>query len=304
VQNPDENPGTVIVLKSRREGTGKSTLGVAMLKIFGAHGQLVDDKDRVFSRFNDWLETVSFVLAEEILWANDHRSADKLKSVITSPTIQVERKHGTIWQLPNRLHVIMTTNHDHAVPAGVGNRRFVVYDVSEERACDRSWFDPLYRDLDNGGAGEFLYLLQNVQLAGWHPREMLTTAEASEQQRMSGDCISQWSQACIDADPVVGFANGFSHDLGEWISTEMLREAYSGYCRQNSLHPVSGTAFGQACTEFFGPRRRAPVTQQPVSTIGPVVSFGAGKRQRRPWGYRVPGGRAWQAKVDARLGIR
>ena len=37
VQNPDKQAAVVIVLKSRKQGTGKSTLGVVMLKIFG-HG--------------------------------------------------------------------------------------------------------------------------------------------------------------------------------------------------------------------------------------------------------------------------
>jgi hypothetical protein len=35
VQNPDKHPETVIVLKSRKQGTGKSTLGLAMRKILG-----------------------------------------------------------------------------------------------------------------------------------------------------------------------------------------------------------------------------------------------------------------------------
>ena len=134
VQNPDKHAGVVIVLKSRKQGTGKSTLGKVMLEIFGQHGALIDDKDRLLGRFNDWLENVSFILAEEILWAGDHKTADKLKSRITADTIQIERKYGAIRQIPNRLHIIMTTNHDHAIGAGVGDRRFAVYDVSDEHA--------------------------------------------------------------------------------------------------------------------------------------------------------------------------
>jgi len=71
VQNPDSHSEVVIVLKSPKQGTGKSTLGAVMLKIFGTHGALIDDKDRLLGRFNDWLETTSFVLGEEIMWAGD-----------------------------------------------------------------------------------------------------------------------------------------------------------------------------------------------------------------------------------------
>jgi hypothetical protein len=145
VQNPDKAAGVVVVLVSRKQGTGKSTLGVVMLRIFGRHGALIDDKERLLGRFNDWLEIISFVLLEEVLWAGDHRTADKLKSTITGETIQVERKFGGCRQVPNRLHMMMTTNHEFAVPAGAGDRRYFVQDVSDEHACDKAWFDRIYR---------------------------------------------------------------------------------------------------------------------------------------------------------------
>jgi len=115
VQNPDKHSRVVIMLKSRKQGTGKSTLGKVMLDIFGQHGALIDDKERLLGRFTDWLENVCFVLAEEILWAGDHKAADKLKSLITGDTIQIERKFGSCRQVPNRLKTIATTNHDHAI---------------------------------------------------------------------------------------------------------------------------------------------------------------------------------------------
>jgi hypothetical protein len=289
VQHPDKKPDTVILLKSRKEGTGKSTLGVVMLKIFGPHGALIDDKERLLGRFNEWLEIVCFILAEEILWAGDRKTADKFKSFVTADTIQIERKFGGCWPIPNRLHVMMTTNHDHAIAAGVRDRRNVVYDVSDERVGDKAWFDSLYQDLAAGGISEFLYLLQNLQLGDWHPREILKTAETTEQQRMSGDSVSQWSQACIDADAIIG-AVGL-YDLGQRISAEELREAHSGYCRQHGLRAVNVAIFGKACTEMFGPRQR--LAQQT-----------AGSSKRRPWGYEVPDGNEWQEKIDARLGIQ
>jgi phage/plasmid-associated DNA primase len=285
----------VVVLKSRKQGTGKTTLGWVMVKIFGPrHGALVDDKERLTGRFTDWLEQVSFILAEEIMWARDHKTADKLKSLITGDTMQIERKYSTCRQIPNRLHVMMTTNHDHAIPAGVGDRRYFVLDVSDEHACDKAWFGRLYQDLNNGGTGEFLDFLQSLQLGDWHPREMLKTAEATEQQRMSADSPCEWAQACIDADAIIGGPSGTALDLGRRISTELLREAYTGYCKQHGLYAGSVEAFGKACVEMFGPRQRLKVQQD---------HFGH-KSSRRPWGYDVPDGNTWPGKLDARLGIK
>ena len=177
VQNPDRQAGVVIVLKGRMQGTGKSTLGVVMLKIFGQHGALIDDSDRLLGRFNDWVEPVSFILAEEILWAGDHKTADKLKSRVTADTFQIERKNGAIRQIPNRLHLMMTTNHDHAVGAGVGDRRNVVYDVATSMRATGIGLIRSIGILDQGGACQFLRFLQNVKLGDWHPRQILKTAE-------------------------------------------------------------------------------------------------------------------------------
>jgi hypothetical protein len=332
VQNPDKHSGVVLVLKSRKQGTGKTTLGNVMLDIFGRHGARIDDKDRLLGRFNDWQETVCFALLEEATWAGDHRAADKLKSLITGDTLQIERKFGTCRQVPNRLKTIATTNHDHAVHAGVQDRRNVVYDVSDERVGDKAWFQLLYRDLAEGGTSEFLWFLKNLKLGGWHPaRDILKTAETAEQQRMSGDSVSQWSQSCIDADAIIGASHGMSasHDLGNRVASEALREAYTGYCKQHGLRAVNVEAFGKACTDMFGPRKRlsalsvGPAAQTaedvgasteadealcqrikklkcPRAEPGPTVPH----ERRRPWGYDVPDGGKWQEKVDGRLGIR
>jgi hypothetical protein len=294
VQNSDKHSGVVLILKSRKEGTGKSTLGKVMLDIFGKHGALIDDKERLLGRFNDWLETVPFVLAEEILWAGDRKAADKFKSLVTGDTIQVERKFGSCLQIPNRLKILATTNHDHAVAAGVQDRRNVVYDVSDERAGDKGWFDRLYQDLAAGGTSEFLDFLLRVRLGDWHPREILKTAETLEQQRMSGDSVSQWAEACIIADAITGAERGpwadTTHNLGKAISCDALYGAYKGFCK--GQHYVNPVTFGKACADMFGPRKRL----QALRTVP-----GNGKR---PWGYHVPTGKKWQEKLDARLGIK
>ena len=87
-----------------------------------------------------------------------------MKSIVTGDQLQVERKYGTCRQVLNRMKFIATTNHDHAVAAGSRDRSYVVYDISNEHAGDRAWFDALYRDLADGGTSEFLWLLQNLQL--------------------------------------------------------------------------------------------------------------------------------------------
>ena len=112
--------------------------------------------------------------------------------------------------------------------------------------------------------------LQSLKLGDWHPpRDILKTAETTEQQRMSSDSVSQWAQACIHADAIIGAGRGpygteTTRDLGMPISSEALREAYTGFCKQNSLRPLGTDGFGKACADMFGPRKRLPRRSKPT----------------------------------------
>lgn len=288
------------------------------------------------NEFNLWR---GFAIAPRKGWQKQRRLLRHILKVICRRD-KVKFKYIIRWlawavQNPDKQAavVVMTTNHDHAVGAGVGDRRFVVYDISDAHACDKSWFDPIYRDLDEGGASEFLRLLQDLKLGSWHPREILKTEEATEQQRMSGDSISQWSQACVEADAIIGDTRHWvsQHYLGGRIAAEDLREAYTGFCKQHGLRSANREVFGKACAELFGPRQRlstvaARATTQTVDDTGapdeadaaldlgaaalpeprqPVEPAPATARGKsRPWGYDVPNGDTWQGKIDDRLGIK
>jgi hypothetical protein len=282
VQNPDKNPETAIVLKSAQQGTGKTTLSYVMSKIYGEHARSISDKQRLFDKFNADLETAVFVDADEMLWAGDRSTADALKSLITSNSLTLEVKHGLRWQVPNRLHIIMTTNHEHAVQSGVQDRRFFVLEVSAHKAQDATWFAPLYADLDSGGAEEILWFLLRVKLSGWHPRSLPKTRASIEQQRFSADSISQWAQACIDADNIVG--SQISYPLNALRPTNVLYDAYKAYWKH---HPANAVVFGKALTQMFGEPTRQKVGNLPG----------------RPRTYKVPDADTWQRALDKRLGI-
>lgn len=148
VQNPDRHAEVMVVLISNTEGSGKSTLGKVMLDIFGPrHGLLVDNKEQLLGKFNSHLETACFVCGEEVMWAGDPQTQDALKSRITASQIPIDEKYRQRRQVPNRLHVMLTTNHTWAVSAGVQARRYFVVEVSDEVAQSKSWFDPLYAAL-------------------------------------------------------------------------------------------------------------------------------------------------------------
>lgn len=260
VQNPDRHAEVVVVLMSEAEGCGKSTVGQVMLDIFGQgkgrHGLLVDDKDQLLGQFNSHLETTCFALGEEVLWAGNHATADALKSRITASTIPIDEKYRHRRVVPNRLHVMLTTNHTWAVPAGVQARRYFVVEVSDEVAQDKRWFDPLYRDLKDGGTSEFLDLLLRLNLKEWHPRDVPKTTELAQQQVLSAGSVEQWLLGCAELDGVIGKEEFSVAELGSMISTQVLYGAYSDFTKRRGARPEGTSSFGKVLTKICGRSRR------------------------------------------------
>jgi hypothetical protein len=277
VQNPDRHAEVIIVLISNTEGSGKSTLGIIMLDIFGRrHGLLVDDKDQLLGNFNSHLETTCFVLGEEVLWAGDNKTADALKSRITASSIPIEAKYRQRRQVPNRLHVMLTTNHTWAISAGMQARRYFVVEVSDEVAQDPGWFGPLYQDLDEGGRGEFLNLLLTLNLGSWHPRKVPKTVELVEQQVLSAGSVEQWLLGSVEVDNLAGRTD--PQELGCDIPTQILYEAYCEYTRRRTARVETLVMFGKLLTKLFGPSRRLPASRSGKRAVGYSVPDAAALR--------------------------
>jgi hypothetical protein len=298
VQNPDQPPETVVVLQSRAQGTGKTTLNNVMRRIFGSHARAISSKSRLLSRFNADFETACWIAGEEMLWAGDKGGADALKSLITGDSLTLEVKNGAVWDIPNRLHILMTTNHEHAVAAGNKDRRFLVLEVGEEKAQQKDWFEPLYEDLDKGGREQFLWLLLNLRLGTWHPRELPRTTATIEQQRMSADSVAQWAGSCCEADGIVG-RHGIIAALGTIVETQELRKSYADYCQQHQLRCLDERSFGKALTRMFGEEARKRLT----TSKRPLVPSGPGGKAPRPYAWEIPDDEKWQEAIDNYLGI-
>ena len=166
-------PKLLSVIMGDGEGYGKTTLSEVMRTIFGAaHSYKVSRPDHLLGRFNDRLEYASFVMGEEAMFAGDPRIADQVKDAITGNTLNIEPKFKRARTVPSRIHMILTTNHSWAVPAGKWARRWFVCEMWEEKTFDADWFSSMKADLEAGGYGQFLNFLLSIDLKAWHPREV------------------------------------------------------------------------------------------------------------------------------------
>jgi hypothetical protein len=189
LQNPTRRAGVALVLRSDMQGTGKGLLGNAMCKFFGSHAVHLYRQNALVAKFNSQLAMCGFLFDDESTFSGDAAAASVAKGLITEPTIDVERKGVDVITLPNCLTIMKATNSKWAVPAESGDRRYAVFETSNEMANDHTYWEPVVAELTRA----MLYDLLAIDLKGWKPSTDIPDTDArAEQKKLSLSAAEQW----------------------------------------------------------------------------------------------------------------
>lgn len=274
IQRPCERSGVSLVLRGK-QGTGKSTLGDIVGSLFAPHYILADDSRYIIGNFNAHMASCLLLQADEGFWAGDKDAEGRLKGLITSKVQMIEKKGIDPIKLPNRVNLVISSNSDWVVPAGMEERRFCVLDVSEDHMQDRDYFAALYDEIGNGGREAFLHYLMNFDLSQVKLWEIPAT-EALYEQKLRGLDPEQgfWFQRLLDGSQLAG------DDV--WHEFASSKAVVDGYLRH---------------AERIGIRRRSDETILMTKLKRLIPKLGARKRRYvtgengeavRAWGYMYP----------------
>lgn len=183
LQKPWETPEVAIAFRGE-EGTGKGTLGRALMRIAGQHGLTVSHSAQFTGRFNSHLRNCVFLFADEAVWPGDKAGEGILKQLVTEPVLSYEAKGRDITQGRNMVHLMLASNEEWIVPAGPEARRFFVSDVSNRRRQDQAFFGRLWRQMDGGGLAGMVHDLMAMDLTGWRPAMAVPQTEALSDQKL------------------------------------------------------------------------------------------------------------------------
>ena len=92
--------------------------------------------------------------------------------------------------MPVRL--LVSSNNEWVVPAGLEERRFFVLDVSEARMQDRNYFGAFIDQMNNGGREALLDFLMNYDLHGVALGKFPKTSALQEQKLHSMTPVQKW----------------------------------------------------------------------------------------------------------------
>ncbi|RIL06413.1 MAG: hypothetical protein DCC71_06800 [Proteobacteria bacterium] len=182
VQNPERQAEVALVFRGAR-GTGKGTFARWVKNLFGQHGLQIMSSKHLVGNFNAHLRDCALLFADEAIAPEDRAAEGVLKGFLTEPTLPIEGKNRDLIEAPNHLHVIMASNDDWVVPAGFDERRFAVFDASDERKQDKAWFGAIDAEMRGGGAAAMLHDLLGLRLDKWHPRDQIPQTAALARQK-------------------------------------------------------------------------------------------------------------------------
>jgi hypothetical protein len=227
VQKPLSKVGVGLVLRGSK-GSGKTFFGELVGGLCKAHHRIVSKADHITGKFNRHLEDTLLLQCDEAYWARNKAAEGALKDLLTNGRITVERKGMDSYTSNNYTRLLFSSNEEWVVPASLDERRFAIFDVSDERQQDAAYFGGLKRWYDRGGAEALLYFLKNFDLSTVDVRKAPQTAALDEQKLHSLGSCDQWLLDCINAGE---FKDQRAHgDVLEFGKYELKSTFYQVYC--------------------------------------------------------------------------
>ena len=226
VQNPGGLNGVSVVLRGGR-GTGKGLFANSFGKIFGSHYLHIQNQNHLVGKFNAHHKDALLIFADECFWAGNKTSEGILKGLITEDTIQVEAKGKDPIRVANHVHLVIASNEDWVVPAGLDERRFFCLDVQEKHKQSIPYWNPIWEETRNGGISAMLFDLMNREYDPVALRTPPKTDALICQIEHSMTPIQKWWYQCLKD-------GRFSKDGFPWdgpIATETLHNSYLEFCK-------------------------------------------------------------------------
>lgn len=227
-QKPEEKPGIMVALMSP-QGCGKGVFMQMLSKIWGRTTLMINEMESITGRFNLCLERKLIVCMDEAMYINDNAGQEKLKNLITEPTINVEAKH----QMPrtvNSLHrFFLATNHEHFLKTSKDDRRLFAIPISECHQNDHKYFENLMDAIENTQELKgFVYILSQKDLSQFNVRQRPKTQVHAMQIIQSLHGVDRWVYEILNNKKI----RYLDWDLNFYISLNDLKEAYCDFDSQ------------------------------------------------------------------------
>jgi bifunctional DNA primase/polymerase-like protein/uncharacterized protein DUF5906 len=254
-QKPGVKPRTALVLRGGK-GIGKSAIFKCISKLLGPHYLSVAHRRYLTGNFNAHLEGKILYVLEEAFWAKDKNAEGVLKDLVTSETVQIERKGQESYPSKNLCRVVILGNEEWIVPTSEDERRYAVFDVAKTNRNDENFFAAFNEDMDHRILYDF-FMGFDLSLANIN--KIPKTKALLKQKEFSAEPLAQWWGACIEEE---AFGDVWPEMLHKETLRRLFRDEMQGQNNRGKLPDMReiGKFIKRACPSMETKRVKEGVT--------------------------------------------
>lgn len=254
VQDPANPKGCAIVMNGI-EGCGKGTFAQFIGDLFGTSFKHITDEEHLVGRFNGHMADCLVAFADEVTYGGNRKVAGKLKALVSERYITAERKGIDAVQYHNCAHLLVASNEDWFIPAGPQSRRWLVLEVSGDRANDREYFNSIHHQMEKeGGMGAMLHELLGRKITSDLKKAPETRALFEQRaQYTEMDSINGWWAHQLATGVLVVSNLDAEIDNTSWpaaISKADALNAYTEWCKEHRRRTVAANTFFKRMMQF------------------------------------------------------
>ena len=204
IQRPEQKTQVAISLYGA-QGTGKGIIFEKFrLNVLGSTCSFQTSKpeDDLFGRFGNGCVNCVCVQVDEVKCLHDH--ADRLKDLITNPTLNYEKKGRDTIVVDNYVNLILTSNNANALTVTADDRRFVLFHCSPVYKGNPEYFNHLGSHLDRPEVARAFYQHCLKRDLSPYPKSFQFSRPITdyyrEAQRSSIPVLSRFISACVSKD--------------------------------------------------------------------------------------------------------
>lgn len=148
IQNPMRKASTAFILMGT-QGVAKTSLIRWMgEKVFGSC-VVADKPDELFGKFNSCIDNKLVCVYDEINPTDFSRNIDNIKTLITEPSINIQRKGMEPYKANNVGLWFFICNNGKTLKVEDGDRRFCAFKSIDTLANNREYLSPIYKEYDD-----------------------------------------------------------------------------------------------------------------------------------------------------------
>ncbi len=159
IDRPEIKMKYALLLISETQGVGKGTLGERILApIIGKDNTSAPSEATVCdSDYTYWQAHKRLAVINEIYAGHSSKAYNKLKSLITDPTITVKKKFLAEYDIENWMHILACSNNFNALKLTTDDRRWLIPKVTEKKKDESYWIQFNNWLTEEGGLGIIMH---------------------------------------------------------------------------------------------------------------------------------------------------